>query len=139
MSSVFTKIINGSLPGHFLWRDNTCVSILSINPISQGHALIVPEMEIDHWLDLPPEVNKHLIEIGQIIGQAQMDVYKPLRIGMVIAGLEVPHTHLHIIPMDGMQDLDFSNASMSADNNELSDNATQLKNAIKSRGHGCGV
>jgi histidine triad (HIT) family protein len=139
MSSVFTKIINGSLPGHFLWRDNTCVSFLSINPISQGHALIVPEMEIDHWLDLPPEVNKHLIEIGQIIGQAQMDVYKPLRIGMVIAGLEVPHTHLHIIPMDGMQDLDFSNASMSADNNELSDNATQLKNAIKSRGHGCGV
>ncbi len=139
MSSVFTKIINGSLPGHFLWRDNTCVSFLSINPISQGHALIVPEMEIDHWLDLPPEVNKHLIEIGQIIGQAQMDVYKPLRIGMVIAGLEVPHTHLHIIPIDGMQDLDFSNASMSADNNELSDNATQLKNAIKSRGHGCGV
>ena len=139
MSSVFTKIINGSLPGHFLWRDNTCVSFLSINPISQGHALIVPEMEIDHWLDLPPEVNKHLIEIGQIIGQAQMDVYKPLRIGMVIAGLEVPHTHLHVIPMDGMQDLDFSNASMSADNNELSDNATQLKDAIKSRGHGCGV
>ncbi|MDG2301484.1 MAG: HIT family protein [Acidimicrobiales bacterium] len=139
MSSVFTKIINGSLPGHFLWKDNTCVSFLSINPISQGHALIVPEMEIDHWLDLPPEVNKHLIEIGQIIGLAQMTVYEPLRVGMVIAGLEVPHTHLHVIPMDGMKDLDFSNASTSVDNNELAKNAAMLRNAIKSRGHGCGV
>ena len=139
MSSVFTKIINGSLPGHFLWRDNTCVSFLSINPISQGHALIVPEMEIDHWLDLPPEVNKHLIEIGQIIGLAQMTVYEPLRIGIVIAGLEVPHTHLHVIPMNGMKDLDFSNASMSVDNNQLAKNATTLRNEIESLGYRCGI
>jgi len=139
MSSVFTKIINGSLPGHFLWRDDTCVSFLSINPISQGHALIVPEMEIDHWLDLPPEVNKHLIEIGQIIGLAQMTVYGPLRVGMVIAGLEVPHTHLHVIPMDGMKDLDFSNASMSVDNNQLAKNATMLRNEIESLGYRSGI
>ena len=139
MSSVFTKIINGELPGHFVWEDDICVSFLSINPISNGHALVVPKSEVDHWLDLPAHVNSHLIKVGQIIGQAQMAVFRPLRIGMIIAGLEVPHTHLHIIPMDGMQDLDFSRAAETVRQSSLAAFAEDLKNAVQANGNITGI
>ena len=120
MSSVFTKIITGDLPGHFVWKDELSVAFLSINPIAAGHTLVVPRLEVDHWLDLPPEINIHLVKVAQIIGQGQMDAFRPLRGGMIIAGLEVPHTHLHVIPMEGMQDLDFSRATSNADQSALS-------------------
>ena len=72
MSSVFTKIMNGELPGHFVWSDETCVSFLSINPVTNGHTLVIPRLEVDHWLDLPSEVIMHLMHIAQIIGRGQM-------------------------------------------------------------------
>ncbi len=139
MSSVFTKIIDGELPGHFVWRDETCVSFLSINPVSNGHALVIPILEIDHWLELPAEVNAHLMGIAQIVGEAQMIAFSPLRVGMLIAGLEVPHTHLHVIPMQGMQDLDLSNAAAVVDQEKLAGNAQMLKESLISIGHDPGV
>ena len=139
MSSVFTKIITGDLPGHFVWKDELSVAFLSINPIAAGHTLVVPRLEVDHWLDLPPEINIHLVKVAQIIGQGQMDAFRPLRVGMIIAGLEVPHTHLHVIPMEGMQDLDFSRATSNADQSALSSNALLLKNTLESNGHSTGV
>ena len=139
MSSVFTKIIAGDLPGNFVWKDEHAVAFLSINPIASGHTLVIPRLEVDHWLDLPPEVNTHLIKVAQIIGQGQMDAFRPLRVGMIIAGLEVPHTHLHIIPMEGMHDLDFSRASTTADQSALATNALLLKNALESKGYSTGA
>ena len=139
MPSVFSKIISGDLPGHFVWKDELSVAFLSINPIASGHTLVIPRLEVDHWLDLPPEINIHLVKIAQIIGQGQMDAFRPLRVGMIIAGLEVPHTHLHVIPMEGMQDLDFSRASSNADQSALSANALLLKNTLESNGHSTGV
>ena len=139
MPSVFSKIISGDLPGHFVWKDELSVAFLSINPIASGHTLVIPKLEVDHWLDLPPEMNTHLIKVAQIIGQGQMDAFRPLRVGMIIAGLEVPHTHLHIIPMEGMHDLDFSRASTIVDQSALADNALLLKNALESQGHSTGV
>ncbi|MBG02062.1 MAG: hypothetical protein CL470_07315 [Acidimicrobiaceae bacterium] len=135
MSSVFTKIINSDLPGYFVWRDEVCVSFLSINPVSPGHALIVPVMEIDHWLDLPHEVNSHLMHVAQIVGLAQMAAFNPSRVGMLIAGLEVPHTHLHVIPMQGMGDLDLSRAEVSVDHTALAATAEKLLSAIVRNGH----
>ncbi len=139
MSSVFTKIIDGELPGHFIWRDETCVSFLSINPVSDGHALVIPILEIDHWLELPAEVNAHLMGIAQIVGEAQMMAFRPLRVGMLIAGLEVPHTHLHVIPMQGMQDLDLTNAAAVVDHKKLAGNAQVLRESLISIGHDPGV
>ena len=139
MPSVFSKIISGDLPGHFVWKDELSVAFLSINPIASGHTLVIPKLEGDHWLDLPPEINAHLVQLAQIIGNAQMVAFRPLRVGMIIAGLEVPHTHLHVIPMEGMQDLDFSRATITADQSELSSNALLLRNTLESNGHSTGL
>ena len=139
MPSVFSKIISGDLPGHFVWKDELSVAFLSINPIASGHTLVIPKLEVDHWLDLPPEINAHLVQLAQIIGNAQMVAFRPLRVGMIIAGLEVPHTHLHVIPMEGMQDLEFSRATLTADQSELSSNALLLRNALESNGHSTGL
>ena len=139
MPSVFSKIISGDLPGHFVWKDELSVAFLSINPIASGHTLVIPRLEVDHWLDLPPEINAHLVQLAQIIGNAQMVAFRPLRVGMIIAGLEVPHTHLHVIPMEGMQDLDFSRATITVDQSELSSNALLLRNTLESNGHSTGL
>jgi histidine triad (HIT) family protein len=111
MPTIFTKIIDGELPGTFVWRDDVCVAFLSIAPIRTGHALVVPRAEVDHWIDLDPDVNAHMMRVAQEIAVAQQAAFSPLRVGLIIAGLEVPHTHVHVIPIDGMQDMDFGNAS----------------------------
>ena len=100
MATVFTKIIEGELPGRFVWRDDRCVAFLSINPLRHGHTLVVPIEEVDHWLDLDPDLNAHVLAVGQKIGQAQMAALSPTRVGLIIAGMEVPHMHLHVVPID---------------------------------------
>lgn len=130
MSSVFTKILAGDLPGHFLHRDEVCAVFLSINPISPGHALVVPREEVSHWLDLSPEVNSHLMKVAQRVGKAQMEVFQPARVGMIIAGFEVPHTHLHVVPINKESDLSFANAASSVDHAELAELASRLSSLL---------
>lgn len=139
MATVFTKIIEGDLPGRFLWRDDTCVSFLSINPIHHGHALVVPVAEVDHWLDLDPEVNEHLMGVAQLVGRAQQAAFSPLRVGLMIAGLEVPHCHLHVIPMDGMGDLDFANAAEDPDQAGMDQAQAAILDQLRAAGHDPGV
>ena len=131
--------MSGELPGHFIWKDDICAAFLSINPIATGHTLVVPVLEVDHWLDLPPDTNSHLINVAQIIGQAQMTAYNPERVGIVIAGFEVPHTHLHVIPINGMQDLDFTRAATTVDQSLLSAAAVDLTSALIENGNSPGV
>ena len=135
MTSVFTMIIKGDLPGHFVWRDEQAVAFMSINPIAPGHTLVVPIMEVDHWIELPPAINGHLMEVAQHIGAAQQVVFTPERIGLIMAGFEVPHTHLHVIPMQSMADLDFANAVGEADHTALAEYATALRERLSLAGH----
>lgn len=130
MASVFSLIINRDLPGHFVWEDDDCVAILSINPIQTGHTLVVPRTEIDHWLDVPPELAAHLMVVAHTVGTAQMAAFKPSRVGLIIAGLEVPHTHLHVIPMSNMNDLNFANAKASVPPEELAHTAETLRSHL---------
>lgn len=129
MPSIFTRIIDGELPGHFVWHDDECVAFLSIAPLREGHTLVVPRIEVDHWLDLPPELAAHLMVVAQRIGRAQQAAFNPSRVGMIIAGMEVPHTHLHVIPIDREADLNFANAR-SAEAGELAATAEQLVAAL---------
>jgi histidine triad (HIT) family protein len=108
--TIFTRIIHGELPGRFVWRDDRCVVFGTIAPIRPGHMLVVPIAEVDHWVDLDTDLAAHLFVVAQKIGQAQMAAFSPERIGLIIAGLEVPHTHLHVIPIDTEADLDFGRA-----------------------------
>ena len=135
MASVFTMIINGDLPGHFVWRDDDAVAFLSINPINRGHTLVIPTAEVDHWIDLPIETNRHLMEVSHHIAAVQQALWQPARVGMMIAGFEVPHTHVHVIPLDGMHHLDFANAAATVDHGEMAEIATELRSALIAAGH----
>ena len=135
MATVFTKIIEGDLPGRFVWRDDRCVAFLSINPLRHGHALVVPIAEVDHWLDLEPELNTHLMDVSQRIGQAQMAAFSPTRVGLMIAGLEVPHVHLHVVPIDGVHDMDFANAAREPDPAAMDQARDDLVAALRDAGH----
>ena len=102
MATIFTRIIDGELPGRFVWRDDLCVAFLSINPLNPGHTLVVPRQEVDHWLDLDDALAAHLTQVARRIGAAQMQAFAPERVGLMIAGLEVPHVHLHVVPINGV-------------------------------------
>lgn len=134
MPTLFTKIIDGDLPGTFVWRDDLCVAFLTIAPLAPGHTLVVPRAEIDHWLDLDPALTAHLAVVAQTIGRAQQVAFSPNRIGLIIAGLEVPHTHLHVIPIERESDLDFSRATP-ATPSELDAAATPIRAALRAARH----
>jgi histidine triad (HIT) family protein len=133
MPSVFTSIIEGDIPGEFVWRDDRCVAFLSINPLAPGHTLVVPRDEVDHWIDLDDDLAAHLMVVARTIGVVQQAVFAPARIGLMVAGFEVPHTHLHVIPIDGMGDLDFANAAPSSDG--VPEAAARLRDALVEAGH----
>lgn len=134
MPTIFTKIIQGELPGRFVWKDDQAVAFLTINPIRPGHTLIVPRAEIDHWLDLPEELNAHLSRVAQAIGKAIQQAYKPTKVGLMIAGLEVPHVHLHCLPIDHLGDLDFRKQDLHAKAEDLDQAATTLRTALRALG-----
>jgi histidine triad (HIT) family protein len=134
MPTLFTRIIEGEIPGTFVWRDDLCVAFMSINPLKRGHTLVVPREEVDHWVDCPPQLRDHLFAVGQAIGKAQRQAFQPARIGLMIAGLEVPHLHLHVVPIDGVRDLDFANAAPSVAGEELEDAASAIRYVLTSMG-----
>lgn len=126
MATLFTKIIQGEIPGRFVYRDDKCVAFLSIHPLSPGHTLVVPIEEVDHWLDLKPDLLAHLTKVAQKIGAAQQQVFNPVKVGLVIAGLEVPHVHIHLVPIQQEADLDFKNADTQAKAEDLDEACRRL-------------
>jgi histidine triad (HIT) family protein len=134
MPTLFTRVINGEIPGTFVWKDEHCVAFLSINPLKRGHTLVVPRMEIDHWIDCPPELSDHLFAVARDIGGALQRAFQPTRIGLVIAGLEVPHLHIHVVPIDGVHDLDFANAARSVEREQLDEVASEIRAELESMG-----
>ena len=128
-------IINGELPGRFVWKDDLCVAFLSINPMSAGHTLVVPRQEVDHWIDLDPDLAGHLMEVSRKIGKALDVGFKPKKVGLMIAGLEVPHAHIHVIPMEGMHDLDADSADLAPNPDDLDAAADRVRAALKALGY----
>lgn len=139
MATIFTKIIEGDIPGVFVWKDELSVGFLSINPMAFGHTLVVPRQEIDHWIEADPQLVRHLFDVTHIIGLAQQLAFRPQRIGVIIAGYEVPHLHVHVIPTQDMSELAFANAAPSVPRDELEDAAQRIRSALTSLGHthGC--
>jgi histidine triad (HIT) family protein len=133
--TIFTRIIEGELPGKFVWRDDKCVCFMSIAPLRPGHALIVPIAEIDKWTDLEPDLAAHLFLVAQRIAQAQEAAFSPARVGLIIAGLEVPHCHLHTVPIDHESDLHFANANTNATDEDLERAAAALRAGLAAAGY----
>lgn len=130
MTTLFTRIIDGELPARFVWRDDRCVAFLSIAPLRPGHTLVVPIAEVDHWLDVEPDLAAHLMVVAQRVGRAQVAAFSPARVGLIVAGLEVPHCHLHVVPIDREQDLSFANAKPDVTAEELDSAASRLRSAM---------
>ena len=132
--TVFTRIIDGELPGTFVWRDPECVAFLSINPIQPGHTLVVPRAEVDHWLDIDTALAAHLMTVSQVIGKGIDRAFSPPRVGLLVAGFEVPHVHLHVLPITGEQDLHLDRSARSVDPDDLATNGERLRAALRDLG-----
>lgn len=130
MASIYTRIIDGEIPGRFIWEDDVCVSFLDIRPLARGHALVVPRQEIDQWTDLDVATAAHLVEVAHAIGNAQKTLLSPARIGLMIAGFEVPHVHVHVVPMNSMAALDFGQADADPDPADLDRLQSDLRDRL---------
>ncbi len=137
--SVFTLIIQGQIPGRFVWRDDDVVAFLTIGPIRPGHTLVVPVAQIDRWTEVPPDLWARIGEVQQVVGRALMDAFSPVRVGSIIAGLEVPHCHVHLIPIDSESDLSFANVDPDPSPEALDDAAERIRAALRAAGHGARV
>ncbi len=131
MSTIFTKIIRGELPGTFVHRDDDLVVFMTINPIAPGHALVVPVAEVDQWTDVNDSTRTHMFDVAHSVAAAQKKAFFCHRVALIIAGFEVPHCHLHVIPANDMGDVSFANAAAKVDPDELRRNAEAIKANLK--------
>lgn len=130
MPSLFTKIIEGEIPGRFVYRDERCVAFLTIAPLKPGHTLVVPIQEVDHWIDMPPDLAAHVFGVAQKVAHAIQRAFNPIKVGLMIAGLEVRHTHLHLTPIWEIGDLDFAKQDQHPDPAMLDDAMHRLRKEL---------
>ncbi len=110
MASIFTKIINGEIPCHKIAEDDQFLAFLDVRPIKPGHALVIPKQEIDYIFDLEPDLLGSLMRFAQPVAKAIEAVVPCTRIGVVVIGLEVPHAHVHLVPIEAIGDINFAHA-----------------------------
>lgn len=134
MSTLFSKIIAGELPGHFVWKDPEVVAFLSIAPLRPGHTLVVPRAEVDRWTEIEPALLTRCMEVSQAIGQGVRTAWDAPRAGMVIAGFEVPHMHIHVAPVWDLSDFDFTTVEVEEDRSVLEAAAERLRTALQELG-----
>jgi len=119
MASIFTKIINREIPGHIVAENEHALAFLDINPLTRGHVLVVPKKEVDKLFDLEKEEYLQLQEFAHDVAQAIAQAIPCLRVGMAVIGLEVPHAHIHLIPLNDMDDINFSRPKLNPSQQEL--------------------
>ena len=135
MTTFFSRIIAGDLPARVDWSDEHAVAFLSINPVGPGHTLVVSRLEVDQWTDAPPALVAHLTTVAHAVGVAISAVWAPPRLGMMVAGFEVPHLHLHVFGASSMAEFDFANAARTVEPAEQDKHAAALRAALRAGGH----
>jgi diadenosine tetraphosphate (Ap4A) HIT family hydrolase len=130
MASIFTKIINRELPGRFVYEDDDVVAFLTIEPMTQGHTLVVPRAEIDQWQDVDAAAFNQVMGVSQLIGKAVCKAFDVERAGVIIAGLEVPHLHVHVFPARDLSDFGFANADQNPSQESLDEAQAKIKDAL---------
>jgi diadenosine tetraphosphate (Ap4A) HIT family hydrolase len=130
MATVFTKIINGEIPGRFVYEDDDIVAFLTIAPMTQGHTLVVPRAEIDNWQDIESAAFGRVMEVSQLIGRALSKAFGVERTGVIIAGLEVPHLHVHVFPARDLSDFGFANVDPNPSQESLDEAQAKIKAAL---------
>ncbi|SMX90506.1 Diadenosine tetraphosphate (Ap4A) hydrolase [Brevibacterium iodinum ATCC 49514] len=130
MATLFTKIINGEIPGTFVHQDDKCVALLDVAPMTEGHVMVVPRDEISHWIDADAELLAHLTAVAKRIGEAQKAAFDCERIGLLIVGYEVPHMHIHVLPTNSMEDFDISDRAPMQTPEQLEAPAEKIRQAL---------
>ena len=139
MATLFTKIIDGEIPGKFAWADELCVAFASIAPISAGHLLVVPRAEVSKFTEADDGLLAHLMQVAAIIGRAQEAAFDAPRAALIVAGFEVPHLHVHVIPAWGEAELSFASARDDASGAELAEATERVRAELRAQGHGANV
>lgn len=128
MASVFTKIISGEFPCYKIYEDDKILSFLALDQVNLGHTLVISKEEINHWTEVPADTYAHLHKVSQKIGKAILKASGSPRVGQMVAGFEVPHYHLHLIPAWSIPDLDFKKATRRSDEEMKKIQAEIVKN-----------
>ena len=127
MSSIFTKIINGDIPSYKIAEDENCIAFLDAFPLKRGHILVVPKKEVDYIFDLDSKNYDQLMAFSKTVAVALKKTISCKRIGLTVVGLEVPHAHIHLIPINSVNDMNFANEKLKLTSDEFSDIALQIK------------
>ena len=130
MSSIFTKIINREIPAHITAEDDRFISFLDINPLVHGHSLVVPKKEVDYIFDLDDQTLGDLNIFAKKVAKAIEQSVTCLRVGVAVIGVEVPHTHIHLIPLNTMDDINFSRPKLTPSQGELAAMAEKIRSHL---------
>jgi histidine triad (HIT) family protein len=131
MSSIFTKIVNREIPAHIVAETNDYLAFLDINPLAEGHTLVIPKKEVDYLFDLDDETYTGLQIFAKIIAKGIEKAIPCARIGVTVIGLEVPHAHIHLIPINGINDMNFAKPKLKLSQDELTGIAGRIKEALR--------
>lgn len=127
MATIFTKIVNGEIPSHKIAESENYYAFLDINPLAKGHTLVIPKKETDYILDIEDEEFKGLFAFAKKVGVAIEKVVPCKRMGITVIGLEVPHAHIHLIPINSIYDMDFKQPKLKFSNEEFSEIAEKIR------------
>jgi histidine triad (HIT) family protein len=130
MPSIFSRIVNREIPAHILREDDDYLAFLDVRPIRAGHSLVIPKREIDDLFDLPDPLLAGLLVFARPVAKAIQETTGTQRVGVAVIGIEVPHAHIHLVPIDDIGGLDFRNAQP-ADDAELKKTAERIRTALE--------
>lgn len=133
MASIFSKIVAGDIPCHRVAEDERFLAFLDIMPLAPGHTLVIPKVEVDRIWDLDPDLLGALHVFSQKVALAMEDVMPCQRVGQAVIGLEVPHTHVHLIPLNAVSDINFERPKLKVSQEELADVAARIRDAFETR------
>tara|TARA_B100001741_G_scaffold53223_1_gene41086 strand:+ start:1030 stop:1422 length:393 start_codon:yes stop_codon:yes gene_type:complete len=130
MSSIFSKIVSNEIPSYKVYENENFLAFLDINPLKKGHTLVIPKIEVDYIFDLESKEYQELWNFAKLVAKGMKRVIKCERISIVVMGLEVPHAHIHLIPLDNMQDIDFSQPKLNLSSDQMNKIASLINSAI---------
>ena len=130
MATIFTKIVNREIPAHIVAEDDDFLAFLDINPLVKGHVLVIPKTEVDYVFDLEDDLLTGIHLFCRKVAKGIEKVIDCERVGVAVIGLEVPHTHIHLVPLNSMDDINFSRPKLELSNEELADIAASIRNAV---------
>ena len=130
MPSIFSKIVSNEIPSYKVYENENFLAFLDINPLKKGHTLVIPKIEVDYIFDLKSKEYQELWNFAKLVAEGMKRVIKCERISIVVMGLEVPHAHIHLIPLDSMQDIDFSQPKLNLSSDQMNKIASLINSAI---------